>query len=335
MQRVIVGLLSGVFLGVVFVVLRERADRTLQDPGDPSYYLGLPELGVVPQASAAPTQGTKRVQVALRNSDSNPADGYAGYDRVEMVTWNQKSSLLAESFRTTLTSILFSGQNGERPRVLVFTSASPKEGKTTVVSNLAISLAEINNSVLLIDGDMRRPRVHSVFNTENDRGLSDLLLEKTPLRSSTLEAAIQQTSVPGLKVLTSGGSRHGVSSMLHSARFPELMALVREKFDMVIMDTPPMVNISDARIMGRLSDGIIMVLRSGVTSRDAALLAKRRFAEDGLPILGTILNGWNPNTPGYSYYRSYYAGYYHYYGNGNGNSNGNGNGNGSHKKQVS
>ena len=87
--------------------------------------------------------------------------------------------------------------------------------------------------------------------------------------------------------------------------------------------------------MGRLSDGIIMILRSGVTSRDAALLAKRRFAEDGLPILGTILNGWNPNTPGYSYYRSYYAGYYHYYGNGNGNSNGNGNGNGSHKKQVS
>ena len=88
----------------------------------------------------------------------------------------------------------------------------------------------------------------------------------------------------------------------------------RGQFDTIVIDTPPMVNISDARVLARYSDAVILVLRSNVTTRDAALGAKRRFAEDGIQVFGTILNGWNPNTPGYGYYRNYYAGYYHYYG---------------------
>jgi Mrp family chromosome partitioning ATPase len=123
-------------------------------------------------------------------------------------------------------------------------------------------------------------------------------------------------------VLPSGGSRRNVSSLLHSDRLQELFKIARDCFDTVIVDTPPMVNIADARVMGRLADGLIMIVRSGVTTRDAALLAMARFAEDGINLLGTILNGWNPKTPGYSYYRYYYAGYYHYYGNGDGNGGG-------------
>jgi capsular exopolysaccharide synthesis family protein len=310
-QASMVGLLFGLFAGVVFVVMRERADRTLQDPGDPAYYLNLPELGVVPQTVM---RNGKPVDIAGLNAP------------VELMTWNQKSSLLAESFRTTLTSILFSGQNGNRPKILVFTSASPKEGKTTVVCNLGISLAEINHSVLLIDADMRRPRLHHVFDVEHGKGLSDLLLEKGPLEDSTFEAVLRRTSIPGLSVLTSGQSRHSASSLVHSARFSELITLARKKFDTIVIDTPPMVNISDARVVARHADAVILVLRSASTTRDAALLAKRRFAEDGIPILGTILNSWNPSTPGYGYYKYYYAGYYHYYGSGNGNGNGNGNG---------
>src|SRR6266516_2601203 len=140
---------------------------------------------------------------------------------MEMVSFQQKASLLAESYRTTLTSILFSRQHGDRPRVLVFTSASPKEGKTTVVCNLGISLAEINQRVLLIDGDMRRPRIHTVFDVDNKHGLSDLLLEKTPLNGVKLQAACAPTTVPGLYVLPSGSSRHNASSLLHSARLSE------------------------------------------------------------------------------------------------------------------
>ena len=335
-RSITVGLLAGLCVGVVIVVLRERADRTLQDPGDPAYYLNLAELGVVPLGNLLEVKGAKRpaAQTVLRIENGKAPTPVVSDDRMELVAWTRKSSLLAESFRTALTSILFSGQNGDRPRVLVFTSASPKEGKTTVVCNLGITLAEINHSTLLIDADMRRPRLHSVFNVSNHHGLSNLLLEEMPLDASKLESVCLPTSIPHLYVLPSGSSRHTASSLVHSPRFPELVKLAREKFDTVVIDTPPMVNISDARVVARFADAVILVLRSALTTRDAALLAKRRFAEDGIQVLGTILNYWNPQTPGYGYYRYYYAGYFNYYGdrNGsasdNGHSNGNGHGNG-------
>jgi polysaccharide biosynthesis transport protein len=201
-----------------------------------------------------------------------------------------------------------------RSRVLVVTSASPKEGKTTAVCNLSIALAEVQTSVLLIDADMRRPRLHTVFRIENGPGLSDLLTGHEPLEWDQIEPLLQETGVPGLKMLTSGQSRHKATSLLYSNRLAELMRIMRGKFDTTVFDTPPMVNIADARVMGRHSDGVIMIVRSQYTTRDAALLAKQRLAEDGSPLLGIILNAWNPNAPGYSYYRNYYAGYNHYYG---------------------
>jgi succinoglycan biosynthesis transport protein ExoP len=240
-------------------------------------------------------------------------------DRVELISFRQKTSLLAESFRTTLTSILFSQRDGKRPKVLVMTSASPKEGKTTVVSNLSITVAEIQKRVLVIDADMRRPRLHQVYGVENTQGLSNLLTEREPLTLGQLEAAVQDTKVPGLFVLASGSSRSHASTLLHSPRLEELVRMARDHFDTVLIDTPPMVNIADARVLARLGDALILIVRSGVTTRDAALLAKTRFAEDGTPILGSILNFWNPATPGYGYYKYYYAGYYHYYGPGSGN----------------
>ena len=97
-------------------------------------------------------------------------------------------------------------------------------------------------------------------------------------------------------------------------RLPELIQLLRTRFDTVVFDTPPMVNIADARLVARFSDGVVIVVRSAHTTRDAALLARQRLQEDGSPVLGLIMNGWNPNVPGYSYYRNYYAGYNHYYG---------------------
>jgi capsular exopolysaccharide synthesis family protein len=318
-RQVVIGLLFGLVAGIVLVIVRERADRTLQDPGDITHYLGLPELGVIPtgeQVAKLPAKGGGGAgsgafaSLMLRYGEA--------VDRVEMVAWHRKNSLLAESFRTTLTSILFSRNGDERPRVLVFTSASPKEGKTTTVCNLGIALAEINQRVLLIDADMRRPRLHQVFGLENDNGLSELLLQKRPLDMPDLEAVCVPTRVPGLFVLPSGSSRQSASSLLFSTRFAELVEIVRTHFDTVAIDTPPMVNLADARVVARLGDGLILLVRSGSTTRHAARLATSRFAEDGIPILGTILNCWNPKSPGNGYYQYYYSGYYHYYGDGSG-----------------
>ena len=315
-RSTIVGLLAGASLGVGFAVMRERADRTLQDPGDPAYYLGLPDLGVVPAGQLELTPSGMKVRPRTQNGTGNGVmpESEIVAERLELATWNRKSSLLAESFRTALTSILFSNHTESRPRVLVFTSASPKEGKTTVVCNMSTALAEIGHKVLLIDADMRRPRLHRVFDVNNEYGLSNLLVQRGPVELSHLQKAKQETVVPGLYILSSGSARHSISSLLHSERLIELLPMARGQFDTIVIDMPPMVNISDARVLARYSDAVILVIRSNVTTRDAALGAKRRFAEDGIQVFGTILNGWNPNTPGYGYYRNYYAGYYHYYG---------------------
>src|SRR5262249_13514790 len=259
-QQSMMGLLFGIVVGVVFSVLRERADRTLQDPGDVSYYLSVPELGVVPVGDL---MDFPRGRAAPRTLAGSTASAIADTRlvSVEMISWRQKTSLLAESFRTTLTSILFSASKGERPRVLVLTSASPKEGKTTVVSNLSITMAEINKRVLVIDADMRRPRLHHVFSVDNQDGLSNLLTEKTPLDAARVATACVPTEVNGLYILPSGSSRSHASSLVHSPRLADLIALVRQQFDMVIIDTPPMVNIADARVLARFGDALILVVR--------------------------------------------------------------------------
>ncbi len=318
LRAIAAGLLFGGIVGIAFAIVRERRDRTLLEPGDVSYYLGLQELGVVPVGTLMEAHQAKKLPQLTPGFGGESIGALNSAERVELISFHQKTSLLAESFRTTLTSILFSKSESERPRVLVLTSASPNEGKTTVVSNLGITVAELHRRVLVIDADLRRPRLHQVFGVKNDEGLSNLLARNAPLEWADLNAVCTETHVGGLFFLPSGSSRSHASSLLHSSRLEEVIALARDHFDTVLIDTPPMVNIADARVLARLGDALVLVVRSGVTTRDAALVAKTRFSEDGTPILGTILNFWNPNTPGYGYYKSYYAGYYHYYGPGDG-----------------
>jgi capsular exopolysaccharide synthesis family protein len=158
---------------------------------------------------------------------------------------------------------------------------------------LGIALAEIQQRVLLIDADMRQPRLNDVFNVPNSWGLSDLLREKSALRESPLEALVQRTEIPNLYILTSGPSTNNTTNLLHSSRMLELIQRLRTDFDSILIDTPPMLNISDARILGRLVDAAVLVFRAGKTSRDVALAAKRRLTDDGIPVIGTILNGWD------------------------------------------
>src|SRR6202035_539929 len=215
---------------------------------------------------------------------------------------------LADSFRATLTSILYSGENGDRPRVIVITSANPEEGKTTVASNLALALAEIGQPVLLIDGDMRSPRLHEIFGVPNQWGLTDLREGKTPLNGC--DEMLFKTGFRNLCLLPSGSLASNISGLLHSSRALEFLNRMREEFHTVIIDTPPMLNMPDARVLGRLADGVILVVHSAQTIRDTAVAAKQRLTEDGTRVLGTILNQWDPRkTNNYSYgygYNKYY-----------------------------
>lgn len=330
------GLLTGVFLGAAFVIMQERADRSIQEPGETQFFLNLPELGIVPAEAAGgrlrirygggnQNGGNKEAKARLAASLAAPlaasGDSVSPHGalpaRVELATFQRKPSVVAESFRAILVSILFSGENGTRPRVMVVTSANPSEGKSTVVSNLGIAVAEVNQKVLLIDADLRKPRLHDVFNLNNDNGLSDLLRSKESV-SAALAGAIQQTHVSDLYVLTSGSTTAAATSLLYSNRMPELLEKLSTEFETIFIDTPPMLQIPDARVLGRMVDRVIMVVRAGKTTRDAAMAARQRFSEDGTQMLGTILNDWNPKrSPNgyYGYQNGYYGGYKNgYYG---------------------
>jgi receptor protein-tyrosine kinase len=238
--------------------------------------------------------------------------------RVELISWQRKPSIVAESFRATLVSILFSGENGSRPRVMVVTSANPMDGKSTVVSNLGIAIAEVNQKTLVIDADLRKPRQHEIFKLKNDRGLSELLRSKDPVTTLLEGGIIQQTDVPELYVLTSGAVNSAATSLLYSNRMPELIQQLRTQFETILIDTPPMLQIPDARVLGRMVDRVVLVMRAGKTTRAAAQAARQRFAEDGTRLLGTILNDWNPKRSPNGYYGNYngyyYGGYKNRYG---------------------
>jgi receptor protein-tyrosine kinase len=222
---------------------------------------------------------------------------------VEMISSRDVTSPLAESFRSALASLWFAGQTGKRPRVFVLTSPNAREGKTTLTSNLGIALANTNRRVLLIDGDIRKPRLHSVFNVSNAWGLGNLLEDDCPVEDYNFEDIVSPTAVAGLYVLPAGAGEVNVSSLRYHERLTDLLARFRLEFHAVLLDTPPMLEFSDARVLGRLSDGVIMVVRASETSRDDAAAVYRRFQEDGTPVLGSILNDWNPkkSNSGYGY----------------------------------
>jgi polysaccharide biosynthesis transport protein len=302
-----IGLFSGVFLGLGFVLLRERIDRRISAPGDAQVYLDLPELGVIPLDEAA---ASRQISNGLYSRRSAPPRPLARADYPELATWKRKPSLVAECARTTLTSILLPGENGDGPRVIVLTSPCPGDGKTTVACNLSIAVAEIGRKVLLIDGDLRRPRLHKVFNADNTWGLSDVLRGDTPLESVPIEHLVRETEVSGLYLLPGGSCGVTPSNLFYSQRMSMLLKRLRAEFEMIMIDAPPMIHLADARILGRQADGVILVIRAGQTTTESALIASLRFAEDGTHVLGTVLNSWDPRTTanyGYGNYRDYHA----------------------------
>lgn len=309
------GLAGGLVLGSVGTVVRERLRSTTHMTGAMPLQLNMRELGVIPSRKVDMRSNFSlpvlKKSLTLNGLQLGPGDGNP--ESLELTTWSRKASIMADAFRATVASILFSSdaRNGA-PQSIVFTSPSPGEGKTTIVCNTAIALAETNRKVLIIDGDCRKPRVHNIFNLSNKWGLSNILNEQLPIESYPLGNLVQKTSIPDLYVITAGSARAMFSSLLYSSRLEALLARLRREFSAVLIDTPPVLRVSDARIMGRAADSVVLVFRASSTTREEAAASTRIFAEDGTMILGTILNDLSPNQAGYGYsrYRSAYSSYY-------------------------
>ena len=283
------GLLGGLFFGVGLVLVSERFNRSIESPGLSPSYLKLPELGVIPMAEDStrrlagfPTAASPALQMTpvRKNGNGHPV--------------KTLHSPISEAYRGTLSSILLPTLNGTGGRqVIVLTSPEAGAGKTTVTSNLGVATAETGRRVLLIDADFRRPRLHRVFEMPNKTGLTDLLKLTAPIEGMPLDQLVQATKIPGLSLMTSGPMTNSPSSLLYSPRLVEFLDRVGREFDVVLIDAPPMLQFADARVLGRYSDGVILVLRSGQTKWEAAMLACQRFEEDRTRVLGTILNSWD------------------------------------------
>jgi receptor protein-tyrosine kinase len=284
------GALGGFVLAIGWVLLQEQNTPALHAPGEAGAYLALPELGAIPNDGAGTRSGWKLFR--------SPT----GKLHVERAVLEQASSSVSESFRSTLASIL-STRNGQNPHVLVVTSSRPMEGKTTVVSNLGMALAEIGGKVLLIDGDMRRPQLHRIFDQGNAWGLSDLLRECSATNELARDVPVNRTAVPHLYLLPSGAPLESTFGLLNTGRMCQILSRFREEFDYVLVDAPPCLEFADARNMARYADGLVLVVRANYTGRKTAQAAVQRLNCDGIRVTGVVLNRWDPsrsNLYGYS-----------------------------------
>jgi succinoglycan biosynthesis transport protein ExoP len=324
------GLVTGLFLGILLIVRHERVDRSIHDPGEAPSYLKVPELGFVLLANAdsifelpGVNKRIRSLQSLMRlnkrasrdvpskgNTERRPAQPAR---MVELLGWEKPSSLFSECFRTTATSLLFTDAGGKPPQVMVITSSNPQDGKSTTASNLAAALAETKRRVLLIDADLRRPHLHHIFQLENRWGLNDILQADIEIAEYPLDMLVQQTAVSNVYITTSGSDNDSIVHLLHSARLPQLLKRLRSEFDIILIDAPPVARMADARVLARLSDGVIFVIRSGKTTRDMAISACRQFHDDRARVLGTILNMWDPRYSHQVDHSSYYDSYYEYY----------------------
>ena len=282
----------GLSAGIGYITLKEHGIHRLRVPGDAEICLGLPELGAIPSARPPLSWGTQKRLASAK------------WPGVERMSLEQENSDLSESFRGAIVSILSAARTGFSPRSILVSSALPMEGKTTVASNIAITLSQLQKQVVLIDGDLRRPRLHDIFCLDNHQGLSDLILDKTPVKDMKMEEFIQYTAVSNLRVIPSGPTRTSASRLLYSERFDDLMQRLLQEFDYVLIDAPPCLKFADARILARRVDGVVLVLRANYTYDKSAIAAAQCFLVDGIPVLGTILNDWNPRiSPAYGFDR--------------------------------
>jgi non-specific protein-tyrosine kinase len=210
-----------------------------------------------------------------------------------LITLRDPGSAAAEAFRTLRTNILFSSL--DRPlHTLLVTSTAPDEGKSTTLANLAVTMAQAEQTVLLVDCDLRRPTLHSLFALPNEQGLTSAILDP--------EAAppVQQTSVPGLSLLPSGPLPPRPADLLGSRRMGALIERLRREADIVLFDTPPVVAVTDAAVLAPRVDGVLLVLHAGQTRRDRAREARQTLEKVKANIVGVVLNGARLER-GYSY----------------------------------
>ena len=234
-------------------------------------------LGVIPHLASGDEGDTKGSRGSLPRATVPPGPG-------DMIVFQEPMSPAAETFRMVRTILAFMSQD-EPLKTVVVTCALPLEGKTTVATNLATSLAQSGRSTLLVDADLRRPRVHRVFHVDREVGLTSLVVGE-----ATLQEAVRSTQIDGLSVLPAGPIPPNPSELLHSIAFGRLKEDLSNHYDWVVFDSPPMGAVTDAAVLAPQVDGVLLVVRAGRTTRDSVSSARKQLASVSARLVGSVLN---------------------------------------------
>jgi capsular exopolysaccharide synthesis family protein len=288
-------------LGIALSFFLEYLDDSVRTPEDVENFLRLPAIAVIPQT------GNSKPRRLIPQKGGAVAPSTALAPNEVLLSDLDKRSPIAEAYRHLRTSILLSTA-GRPPKTLLITSSVPSEGKTTTAVNTAMSLAQTGAKVLIIDADMRRPRLHSIFNLSNANGLSSLLAREFEERE--VAEAFQKVDEPGLFVLTAGPVPPNPAELIGSEQMLRLLATVTPNFTHVIIDSPPVAAFTDGVLIAAMVEGVLLVVHSGKNSRKVVGRGRKLLHDVGARIIGVVLNKV-PNAGGTSYY--YYGGYYSHY----------------------
>lgn len=295
LMTVVIALLFSLCLGGGIALLLEYLDDTVKGPDEAERFLRLPALASIPLLEVSPKR-----RLLLVGSSVNPEEAS---DDGLLIHSNPKS-LLSEAYRQLRTSILLSSA-GHAPKTLLVTSSLPSEGKTTTAINTAISLAQTGAKVLIIDGDMRRPRVHTVLNTPNRGGLSTLLSSEAS--QEILFSLIHKSEAMNLFVLPSGPVPPNPAELIGSEQMRALLKFVETRFTHVVIDSPPIASFTDGVLLASMVDGVILVVSAGKSPRHVVRRGRQYLQEIGAKVFGIVLNNVNPRNQSDQYY---YQGYY-------------------------
>jgi succinoglycan biosynthesis transport protein ExoP len=287
-----IGILSGLFLGVALGWGREQLDNSLKTPDDLEQRLGVTFLGLLPEmAEDEERKGNGR----RRRRHAEPS-----LLSPELVVHEHPLSGIAEAARSIRTNLLF--MNPDRPyRKLLISSAAPAEGKTTVACSIAIALAQGGQRVCIVDCDLRRPRIHRIFDRVGDAGVTNVIVG-----NATVDEVVKPTIVDNLWSVPAGPTPPNPADMLHSERFKKFLSDLAERFDRVVIDSPPIVPVTDSAIISTLVDGTVFVVRAFSTTRHLGHQGLRALRDVDSPVVGAVLNAVNLNRREYNYYYQYY-----------------------------
>jgi polysaccharide biosynthesis transport protein len=292
------GLVLGLTSGVGLAFLLEGLDNTVRTTEQAQMISGLPPLGMIPHGSRTMRESAKTKRLVIASSKES----------VELITQVRPQSQMAESYRALRTSLLLSNL-GAPPKIIMVTSALPQEGKTTTSINCAVVLAQKGIRVLLIDADLRRPSIHKTLGMGPRSGLSNVLTG-----SATLQQAITRSPIlPNLSILPAGTPPPNPAELLASSNMRDVLNRLREEYDHVVVDTPPTLSVTDAVVLSPRADAIVLVIRSGQTTKQALRRSRDVLMQVNAKVSGVLLNAVDLSSPDYYYYYEYKGKYSQYY----------------------